>query len=589
MRVWLVENLRLLRAVVAICAAMTLAGVLMVHQGNQHAARETAILAVNETLWRLSELFFETQRLSADLVAYQDDRRAKSDVELRFDVLWSRVDLLLEAEFGRDLQFDTMLRRYAEFLEQEEPLIYEAESIPDEEVFRMVGNLGALVAETRAAWTRAFSGERVGMRFADLRHHSDSPVTGIVIALLVGLLMLYVLTELYLAGRAQRVERALREAAASANAAKTRFLANVSHEVRTPLNGILGMATVLAETELTPEQADCVRVIDQSGGVLLSTINDVLDLSRVEAGELHVEIRPYVLRDLVAASVELYAATAREKGLNLTCEVAEDLPEAVQGDARRLRQVLHNLIANAVKFTAEGGVSVRAGAANGRLRIAVEDTGQGVPPDARERIFEPFGQADASVTRQHGGTGLGLTISRQLCQAMGGGLWLGPGDECGATFICDLPLQPAEIAQEGAVEAGEGAGPDLAGLRLLVADDNATNRKILARFLEPAGAQVDFAETGLAAVQRSLGIRYDAILMDIQMPEMDGMAASREIRRREVQAGLPPVRIVAVTANALPHQVAEYRRAGMDEVLVKPLSKRKLLRAVLPGPSPLAA
>ncbi len=191
--------------------------------------------------------------------------------------------------------------------------------------------------------------------------------------------------------------------------------------------------------------------------------------------------------------------------------------------------------------------------------------------------------------RLHGGTGLGLTISRQLCQAMGGGLWLETPETGGARFVCDLPLEPAELSAANAGEGGDDGGSDLAGLRILVADDNATNRIILARFLQVTGAHVDFAETGLEAVSRSLQDFYDVILMDIQMPEMDGIAASREIRRREAQVGGATARIFAVTANALPHQIDEYRAAGMEEVLIKPLSKRKLLEAIRPGKTTLVA
>ena len=262
----------------------------------------------------------------------------------------------------------------------------------------------------------------------------------------------------------------------------------------------------------------------------------------------------------------------------LDLQVRENIPAVVMGDGRRLRQVLHNLVANAVKFTEEGRITVRAQPSNDGegVIISVRDTGPGIAPEARERIFQPFAQEDASITRRYGGTGLGLSISRQICEAMDGSLALVSRTGNGATFYMELPLQaaaPGAAAPTGARETGP---PNLADRQILVADDNETNRLILRRFLKPTGASLSMAANGVEAVEQASETRFDAILMDVQMPRMDGVAATVAIREEEGARALAPVVIIGVTANVLAHQAAEYREEGMTEVLAKPVSKRAL-------------
>ncbi|WP_420326878.1 ATP-binding protein [Mameliella sp.] len=571
---------RTLRALIATIIAMGLAALLLDYNRAHGESRELTVRNLNSMLWGISELNFESQRLVTVLKNYQLGQADLEDAQLRFDVLWSRVDVVRVSRFGDSTGFPELVADFDKFLDAGDAILFAELPPTDIQLDWIMARLKALTIRSRQLWSGNFGTQNPARIVLDeFEDRSATRLTNFGALTLLTLLMMYVLAELFLAGRGQRKEAELRHEAAEANAAKTRFLANVSHEIRTPLNGILGMASELSESQLTEDQAQCLRIIEQSGTVLLGTINDVLDLSRIEAGQLSVEARPFALRGLVEAACALYGARAREKDLYLTLDIQENLPPILMGDEFRIRQVLHNLIANAVKFTSEGGVMVRVrpDLDGSRLVIAVQDSGPGIEREAQSRIFEPFLQADASVTRRHGGSGLGLTISRQLCQAMGGDLMVVSRPGHGATFFCDLPLRAANAEEARQVRVETARPPNLAGRCILVADDNATNRLILDRFLRNTGAEVRFAENGEEAVDLVRSGAIDMVLMDVQMPVMDGVVATREIRRIEGGGGAHRTGIIAVTANVLSHQVQSYRDAGMDDVLCKPVSKRDLM------------
>jgi signal transduction histidine kinase/CheY-like chemotaxis protein len=383
----------------------------------------------------------------------------------------------------------------------------------------------------------------------------------------------------------QALLRAKAEAEA-ANVAKSAFLATMSHEIRTPLNGVLGMAQAMAADELSSVQRDRLNVIHQSGGALLTILNDILDISKVEAGKLELEEIDFDLGEIARGSHATFASLADEKGLAFTLDVAPAVG-VYRGDPTRVRQILDNLTSNALKFTDAGGIQVTIGDTGGGLEIAVSDTGVGMSPETLQAIFQKFAQADSSTTRRFGGTGLGLAICRELAELMGGTVEAASRPDGGACFTVRLPLTRVEatpraaasLAAEAPAEVG-----DMAQLRVLAAEDNEINRLVLQTLLLQVGVEPVMVENGAEAVAAWQDGRWDLILMDVQMPVMDGPTATRTIRRHEAAAGLTHTPIIGLTANAMGHQVAEYRAAGMDAVVTKPIDAGKLfetLQAVL--------
>ena len=379
-----------------------------------------------------------------------------------------------------------------------------------------------------------------------------------------------------------------REQAEAANRAKSLFLANMSHEIRTPMNGILGMATALGDTTLDPGQREMLGVITESGGVLLNIINDILDLSKIEAGQVRLETLPFDLRELIGRVSGPHAATAAAKGLAYKTAVTAGARGWFSGDPTRLQQVLGNLVSNAIKFTARGQVTVEAdfapdpGGGTGVLRLRVSDTGIGIAPANMKRLFRPFSQADASTTRQFGGTGLGLVISRQYCRMMGGDVTAESVPGAGSSFCASV-----RVASAAAPDRSDAVGTDPAALfaarrlRVLYADDNRTNRLVFSHVCKPFGFRTTMVETGAEAVAVWRPGRFDVIFMDIQMPGMSGTEATAEIRRREAMQGAPRTPILALSANAMRHQVAEYLAQGMDGHVAKPLRRDEVSRGLL--------
>jgi signal transduction histidine kinase/CheY-like chemotaxis protein len=392
----------------------------------------------------------------------------------------------------------------------------------------------------------------------------------------------YTVAIVLLAAALHRESEALRsavEAAQAASHAKSTFLAMASHEIRTPLNGVLGMAQALERDALSPEQRARVAVIRHSGEVLLDVLNDVLDVSKIEAGRLELECAPFDLEALARSAHAAFSASAAKKGLAFDLRIEDSARGFFAGDAGRVRQVLVNLIANALKFTEAGEVEVEVSGAAQGVRISVRDTGVGIAPARAEQIFEKFVQADSSTTRRFGGTGLGLAICKELCTAMGGTIAVKSELGRGSCFTVDLPLASATAPVE--TPADEAAHSPLAkAVRVLAAEDNAVNQLVLRAVLDHMGVESVIVESGAAAVSAWETADFDLILMDIQMPKMDGPTATREIRAREAAAGRRRIPIIALTANAMTDQVESYAGFGMDGFVAKPIDIAALHAAI---------
>lgn len=377
----------------------------------------------------------------------------------------------------------------------------------------------------------------------------------------------------------QQIELA-REAAERASAAKSQFLAEMSHELRTPMNGVLTVAELLAGTTLDERQAEMVGLIRSSGEMLLGSLNDLLDFSKIEGGHLRLENRPFNLAADLRAVFEIFRARAAEKGIGLAVNDARESAPWYLGDSLRVRQVVNNLLSNAIKFTETGGVTVTLSAAPCRddlcVRIVVSDTGIGMSPEAQASIFERFHQADATISRRFGGTGLGLSISRDLARLMGGDVTCrsepGAGTQFDFTFLTER-AETLPAANPNLATPMEATWP----VRALVADDHPGNRRIAEMILELVGVEVTFSENGAEALTQTLGQIFDVILMDLEMPVMSGLDAIRAIREREASQGLDRVPIIAISANALPHHVEEALAAGADAHIAKPIEAAALL------------
>ena len=389
-----------------------------------------------------------------------------------------------------------------------------------------------------------------------------------------------------------------RERAEQGSAAKSIFLAHMSHEIRTPMNGVLGMLQLLEQTPLTVEQREYLGTLRASGQLLLTIVNDILDLSKIEAGRLTLDIHEFALVQSLAATIKLAEVPALDQGISLTREIDTQVPEKVLGDSVRLQQVLGNLLGNAVKFTEGGEIRVNVSLERDEselgqtarernevvLRCAVHDTGIGISPEQRARIFQPFGQAETSTARTFGGTGLGLSICKQLVELMGGRIWVESELGRGSSFYFTAALivqtstnanVPVPVRKRDRSSRSRLVKTDYAtDLRILLAEDNHINQLVAERFLGHLGYRVDVVSDGEQAVTAMEKNSYDLIFMDIQMPMMSGLAATRAIRDQVLQSRQPI--IIAMTGAALPDEIEACMDAGMDDVLIKPLSMDSL-------------
>lgn len=494
---------------------------------------------------------------------------------------------LTENDAAHLSQLDTLIRRKLELSEQMIGLRRDGRA-QDADRLVNTGEGKAVMDQLRiavGAW-RAEQQRELDVRFHQAQR-SDARLTVVVITLSLGVVFLLfvaasvtlrsyregIATARALAERRDEAEAAKR-AAQTANEAKSTFLAMMSHELRTPLNGVLGMAQMLTLTKLDERQRQCVEVISSSGSALLLLLNDILDLSKVEAGKLRIEAVSFELRPLIEGAAALWAPAAAEKGVELRVELPASAPEWVTGDPTRLRQVLTNLLSNAIKFTDQGFVTLSATYDAQELAFEVTDSGIGISPDAIGALFQDFSQAEAATSRKFGGTGLGLSISRKLCRMMGGDLFVRSTEGEGSTFYGSVSLPEASPAEQSARTYDDALPP----LRILAVDDNATNRTVVRTLLEALGAEVTLADNGAEALEALRSEAFDLVLMDVNMPVMGGVEALKAIRQGA--AGRKDIPVIALTADAMAGHRDQYMADGFDEHLGKPIQIDELMSAI---------
>jgi signal transduction histidine kinase/AmiR/NasT family two-component response regulator len=365
-----------------------------------------------------------------------------------------------------------------------------------------------------------------------------------------------------------------------ANTEKSRFLANMSHELRTPLNGVIAISETLAAQQKTEKSRELAELIVSSGRLLEQVLTDILDFSKIEAGEIQLSNETFQMKAIVSRIAELHRASAETKGLDFAWSVAPEAHGAFMGDQVRLTQVLSNLLSNAVKFTDAGSVRLAVTEVAGRLCFQVSDSGIGFDDEVKARLFRRFEQADASIRRRFGGTGLGLAISRSLVELMGGAIDVNSRPGEGSTFTFVLPLERAEAAPAAEAETMD-QGFDISGARVLLAEDHPTNQKVVQLILQSVAVEPVIVENGALALELLKAERFDVVLMDMQMPELDGLSATALLREFERTHGLPRTPVIMLTANALDEHVRASHDAGADQHLSKPIRATALIEAIV--------
>ncbi len=544
--------------------------------------------AIMDNAWTFSELLNETRKFTLQLYVHKAEQGDREDLALAFELLWSRVGALKFPELIESIGIQELERDYYRFLEEIEPQIFGDAPLTPEELRPMIETAESLAVRMRQTWSSLFTLNR-----EQFFHLVSGALPGQqrTFELLIGLVVLvgvgYLALELVLSDLARRRERVLLAAANIASETKTAFLANMSHEIRTPLNGVIGAAELLRDTPIDKDQRRLLDTVSASAEHLLSIVNEVLDLAKIEAGRMDLEEQEIDLHGFFDQTIAMMRKAAEQKSIGLRLVISDELPGGLIGDPLRLRQVLLNLASNAVKFTERGEVVVSLEPAvdpdgGTRLLLKVRDTGIGIPPEKVEKVFEAFVQSDVSDTRRFGGTGLGLTISRNIVTLMQGTIEVTSELGAGTTVKVDLPLRAvaaraAPVSAPVQAPASQADRPDPLDIHLLIVEDNATNQMILQRMLRPLVASVELAVNGREAVERWKKGGIDLILMDIQMPEMTGTEAAAVIRGYEREWDRTPVPIYSLSANAMPHQVAMYTEAGMDGHLSKPFRKPELV------------
>ncbi len=579
---------------------------------------------MNSASWKVSELLYEAGQTTAAFRDYADGRVQQDTVQHHIRLLMGHVESF-EADLGKE--HDHYLEETSAHLNEEmmdhvsavhdwlnaiDPAIFSMSYIEPGVALELRSQLQDLASDIRVSWAETHLIDKRGLlaeAMDEVHSHDirlDVTIIGCVICLFV-----YFVIELQSSTRAQKREEKLKQAALEGSRTKTNFLSNISHEIRTPLNGILGMVEGLKDTNLQPEQRESLMVIENSSSVLLETMNNVLEIAQLEAGSSILRNIPFDLLVLVRDIVDAFTDVAKKKGLQVTLTCAPDVPSYVYGDPYRYTTVARHLISNAIKYTSVGDVRIELSCEEGPtphdplIVLSVEDTGIGIDIAYTDSIFEPFNQVDNTMTRDYTGAGLGLALARQVSWIMGGQLDVQSRLGEGSRFTCRIPFR---MAREGALveqpsasairqsvlgssiagtEFYEDALPpatdrapldfDHKGLNVLIVDDSRTNRMVLKRLLNGVDAELYEAENGEAAVSDFRDHQFDVVLMDIQMPVLDGIEAVRRIRKLEMDEGRKKSKIYAVTANVMPQQVKEYFEVGMDDVLPKPIKKTDII------------
>ncbi|MBN8649166.1 MAG: response regulator, partial [Caulobacterales bacterium] len=386
--------------------------------------------------------------------------------------------------------------------------------------------------------------------------------------------------------RREELEKAL-EASNRANRAKSEFLANMSHEIRTPLNGVIAIAGLLGKTNLDTHQKEMVDLVENSGDTLKCLLNDILDLARVESGKLEIEETNFNLKEALNSVSSLFAFKAEEKGINFVCQIDDNLDNEYLGDPTRIKQIISNFLSNATKFTQKGQVSLNAKLLNKsknrtKLVIEVQDTGMGISKDDIASLFERFEQIDGSITREHGGSGLGLSISKALAKLMKGDIKVTSKIGKGSKFALIISLKNVAVINRACEKSIEQniISNNTQNIRILAADDNVTNRRILELVLAPIGVELTLCENGQEAIDNFKTKEFDLILMDLQMPVLDGLSAIKIIREMETKSKHFNIPIIAISANAMAHQIDEAIKAGANRHIAKPFSPEGLINGI---------